>query len=210
MKRVQFRYVILLIVLIVAAVGIYGWSIVARGFSARSVPGPTEEFLARRLRHLATPSGARDARNPVEASPEVLAAGMAHWADHCATCHGNDGRGATLIGRGLYPKPPDMTEVATQQLTDGELYYIIENGIRFTGMPAFGEEKIEAADTGDTESWHLVHFIRHLPAITADELAEMKKMNPKSPMELAKEERMRKFLQGDDSEPADDVHEHIR
>ena len=208
MKRVQFRYVILLIVLIFAVAGIYGWSIVTRGFSARSIPGPADEFLARRLRHLATPSGARDARNPVQASPEVLAAGMAHWADHCATCHGNDGRGATLIGRGLYPKPPDMTGAATQQLTDGELYYIIENGIRFTGMPAFGEEKIEAADTADTESWHLVHFIRHLPAITADELAEMKKMNPKSPMELAKEERMRKFLRGDDSEPADDTHAH--
>ena len=49
-------------------------------------------------------------------------------------------RGETLIGRGLYPKPPDMTAGGTQQLTDGELYTIIENGVRFTGMPAFGEE----------------------------------------------------------------------
>ena len=106
----------------------------------RLLPRSAEAFVARRLRRLAMPSAARDAKNPVQVSPEVLSAGTAHWADHCATCHGNDGRGKTLIGRGLYPKPPDMTEAATQQLTDGELYYIIENGIRFTGMPAFGEE----------------------------------------------------------------------
>ena len=208
MKRVQFRYVIVILIVMLTAIGLYGWSIVSRGFSAKSVPGAAEDFVARRLRRLAIPSGARDARNPVQASSEVLSAGMAHWADHCATCHGNDGRGSTLIGRGLYPKPPDMTEAATQQLTDGELYYIIENGIRFTGMPAFGEEAIQAVDQQDTESWHLVHFIRHLPSVTAEELAEMKKMNPKSPMQLAQEERMRKFLQGDDSPPAESTHEH--
>ena len=72
-------------------------------------------------------------------------------------------------------------------------------------MPAFGED---AGNEQNSESWHLVHFIRHLPSITDDELAEMKKMNPKSPAELAKEERMRKFLAGDDSLPQEDNHEH--
>ena len=98
-----------------------------------------------------------------------------------------------------------MTAAATQQLTDGELYYIIENGIRFTGMPGFGEE---AGNEQNKESWHLVHFIRHLPAVTDEEVVEMKKMNPKSPMELDREERIRKFLQGDDSPPAAVTHEH--
>jgi mono/diheme cytochrome c family protein len=130
---------------------------------------------------------------------------MEHFADHCASCHGNDGRGVTLIGRGLYPKPPDMTQRATQELSDGELYYIMENGIRFTGMPGFGEEP---DNIEDTETWDLVHFIRHLPDMTDDEVAQMKKMNPKSPMELEKEERMRKFLQGDDTAPAESNHEH--
>lgn len=109
------------------------------------------------------------------------------------------------MGRGLYPKPPDMTAAMTQQLTDGELYYIIENGIRFTGMPGFGEE---AGNEQNKETWDLVHFIRRLPSITDDEVAEMKKMNPKSPAELAKEERIRKFLQGDDSQSAEVSHEH--
>ena len=98
-----------------------------------------------------------------------------------------------------------MTEAATQQLADGELYYIIENGVRFTGMPAFGDG---TGGTMNNESWDLVAFIRHLPSLTAEELAEMKKMNPKSPTELAKEERMRKFLQGDDSQPPESSHEH--
>src|SRR5262249_21726619 len=157
-------------------------------------PTAAEAFIASLLRHLAIPTGARDAVNPVKASPEALASSMAHFADHCASCHGNDGRGATPLGRGLYPKPPDMTAAATQQLTDGELYYIIENGIRFTGMPAFGEE----SGSDNKESWELVHFIRHLPSLSDEELAEMKKMNPKSPMELAKEEKIRRFLAGDD------------
>jgi mono/diheme cytochrome c family protein len=181
-----------------AATGLYAWSIVSQGFSARREPGSVEAFVAKRLRYLATPGGARDLQNPFPAGPESLKAAMAHYADHCATCHGNDGRGMTDIGQGMYPRPPDMTAAGTQQLTDGELYYIIENGVRFTGMPAFGE-----GPGGDQnkESWDLVHFIRHLPSITDEELAEMKKMNPKSPMELAKEEEMRRFLAGDDSEP---------
>ena len=109
------------------------------------------------------------------------------------------------MGRGLYPKPPDMTQADTQNKTDGELYYIIENGIRFTGMPAFGEEE---GNERDEESWALVHFIRHLPSMTDDEAVEMKKMNPKTPAESETEEEMRKFLAGEDLEPVASSHEH--
>ena len=211
MKSTRRRFLGIFIVapvLVVALLGSGGYYFLQRGFSARGEPSTLEAFLAKRVRRLSMPGRARNAKNPVGASAEILSAGMAHWADHCATCHGNDGRGATPIGKGLYPKPPDMTATATQQLTDGELYYIIENGIRFTGMPAFGEEAIQSADEQDTESWHLVHFIRHLPNIAEDELAQMKTMNPKSPMESAREERIRKFLQGDDSPPPEKSHEH--
>jgi len=205
LKRVQAKQVFLILVLLLVAGALYGWSILARGFSAKDEPGAIESFVAKRLRRMATPTRSRDAKNPMEATPEVLAAAKAHFADHCASCHGNDGRGATLIGRGLYPKPPDMTLQDTQNLTDGELYYIIENGIRFTGMPAFGEEE---GNESNEESWALVHFIRHLPSMTDDEAIEMKKMNPRSPAELAKEEEMRKFLAGEDVEPVEGNHEH--
>src|SRR5467141_1262563 len=57
---------------------------------------------------------------------------------HCATCHGNDGRRQTDIGRNMYPKAPDMRRARTQDLTDCELFSIIKNGIRLTGMSAWG------------------------------------------------------------------------
>jgi mono/diheme cytochrome c family protein len=201
--KVRAKYVIALSVVVVV-VGTAAY-VLSRGFSAREEPTSAEAFIARRLRLLAIPRHARDLKNPVAVGPEVLSRAMAHFADHCASCHGNDGRGETLLGKGLYPKPPDMTERATQQLTDGELYYIIENGVRFTGMPAFGEDP---GNEQNTESWDLVHFIRKLASVTDDELAAMKKMNPKSPMELEKEERMRKFLEGEDPPPESHEHHH--
>ena len=190
--------ILLLLCVVLAAAFAYAWVIAARGFSAKDEPGLVESLVAPRLRRFGIPRKARDAKNPVAATPEVLAAAMEHFADHCAICHGNDGRGGTLVGKGLYPKAPDMTGSGTQQLTDGELYYIIENGVRLTGMPAFGEER---GSLQNEESWQLVHFIRHLPSITEEELAEMKEMNPRSPGELRKEEDIRRFLEGEDSEP---------
>jgi mono/diheme cytochrome c family protein len=138
MKRNGIRYVVLLIVLIaIVAAGMY---VLSRRFSAKDEPSAIEVFIARRLRLLAIPRHARELPNPIKGNPDVLARATEHFADHCASCHGNDGKGGTLIGRGLYPKPPDMTHATTQQLTDGELYYIIENGVRFTGMPGFAEQ----------------------------------------------------------------------
>jgi mono/diheme cytochrome c family protein len=148
---------------------------VLRGFSARDEPSAVEAFVARRLRHLAVPLAAREAENPIALNDAVLAEARAHFADHCALCHGNDGRGDTPIGRNLYPKTPDLRALATQSLSDGELFYIIENGVRFTGMPAWG-----ASEPHDNEaSWQLVHFIRHLPELTPAELAKMEKLNPR-------------------------------
>jgi len=182
-----------------------GWWILGRGFSAREEPTALEAFVARRLRSLATPRTAKAMQNPVAASPEVLSEAMAHFADHCATCHGNDGSGETSIGVGLYPKPADMRLLETQNLTDGELFYIIHNGIRLTGMPAFGQD---AAEEPDLDSWKLVHFIRYLPNLTEQEIVTMKRMNPKSPHEIEEEEAIRRFLEGDDSQPPIGGHEH--
>lgn len=162
------------------------------GISARAEPSGGEAWVARRLRHLAVPVEARRTVNPVSATESVLAAGRAHWADHCAICHGNDGRGDTAIGRGLHPRAPDMRLEATQALSDGELFYIIENGVRFTGMPGWGGD----GPGRDDETWHLVHFIRHLPNLSGDELLEMERLNPRTPAEVADQEETRAFLEG--------------
>lgn len=168
-----------------------GW-ITAHGVSARDQPTAIEAGVARTLRHLAIPSQHRRLANPVAFKAEVLAEGRMHWADHCATCHGNDGRGGTAIGRNLYPKAPDMTLGDTQNLSDGELFAIIKNGIRLTGMPAWGDP----SGSDDAQTWALVHFIRHLPRITPEELEEMKAMNPMSPMEKKEELEEEAFLGG--------------
>lgn len=82
---------------------------------------------------------------------------------------------------------------ATQGLTDGTLFYIIEQGVKLTGMPAWGNGTPE----GETASWNLVHFIRRLPKLTDQELDRMKEMNPKTPEEWREEEDMRRFLERD-------------
>lgn len=195
----------LLIFLVIAVVAVTAMGALVRyGFSARDQPTAIEAFVARRVRRLAIPRSARQAKNPVSATADVLREARAHFADHCALCHGNDGRGQTEIGRNLYPKAPDMREAETQTLSDGELFYTIHNGIRLTGMPAWGDDPPEK----DIDSWKLVHFIRHLPQITPEELAEMKKLNPKGPQELEEEEEERKFLQGGESPSSLPQHDH--
>jgi mono/diheme cytochrome c family protein len=200
--------------LLVCAVALGAFVIVRHGVSARDQPTQAEIFVARRLRHLAIPVSARQMANPVPATADIVKAGMEHFADHCAICHGNDGSGDTEMGRNLYPKAPDMRKEETQSLSDGELYYIIENGIRFTGMPAWGTGKAEAGTSGDEDaghdSWALVHFIRHLPKLTDAEQQDMKALNPKSPEEWEQQQQMQEFLKGGQAPapPVESGHEH--
>jgi mono/diheme cytochrome c family protein len=176
-----FRLVVL--VLAIVAIGAAGlWYLSSRGVSARAEPTRLEEAVALRLRSLATPSDAKSRRNPTPDNAASLTAGLEHFADHCALCHGNDGSGQTPVGQGLYPKPPDLRAERTQLLSDGELFYIIENGVRFTGMPAFGESH------GEQDTWHLVRFIRHVPSLTPKELERIAKLNPIKPEAEAEEE----------------------
>ena len=166
----------------------------ARGFSARAEPSRIETLVARQARSLAIPPEAGRRSNPIANSPEVLADARAHWADHCAVCHANNGSGDTEMGKRMYPPAPDMRKQPTQQLSDAELFYIIENGIRLSGMPGWG-----GAEAGEDDSWKLVHFIRHLPQLTFSEQQEMEKLNPKTPAELEEEKQEQEFLKGADS-----------
>jgi mono/diheme cytochrome c family protein len=176
----------------------------AYGFSTRQPPTALESFLARSARRWAVPGDARAQNNPAPATPEVLAEARAHWADHCATCHANNGSGDTEMGRNLYPRAPDMRAAATQDLSDGELFFIIQNGVRLTGMPGWGSGTAHDAQ----DSWKLVRFIRHLPELSPTEAAEMEKMNPKTPAELDEERAEEEFLNGDDSHANSHATEH--
>ena len=162
------------------------------GVSALDEPTRIEHVLARAMRHYATPSDLRERKNPVPLTQEALAEGRAHFADHCAPCHGNDGKGQTAMGPKFYPRVPDMTLDETQSQSDGAIFATIENGVRLTGMPGWGDGTAESA----YGSWTLVHFIRHLPKIREEELSEMERLNPKT---LAEWEALREeeaFLAG--------------
>jgi mono/diheme cytochrome c family protein len=180
----------------------------AHGFSAREQPMGLEAWIASQIRFAAMPSDAKTRANPVPNTPEVLAEARAHWADHCATCHANDGSGDTPMGQHTYPPAPDMRKPTTQQMTDGELFYIIQNGIRLSAMPAWGGAAGSSNQHDEEDSWKLVHFIRHLPELTADEKIEMRRLNPKGPEDLKEEEEEQKFLKGEGSDDHESAHHH--
>jgi mono/diheme cytochrome c family protein len=188
------KIILAVTLLAIAAVAAVFTVLLQRGFSARAQPNALEAHIARRVRRLAIPRIAREAKNPVPGTPEILAEARAHFADHCAICHANDGSGNTEIGQNLYPPAPDMRKAESQMLSDGELFYFIHNGIRFTGMPAWGPED----PAQDQDSWKLVHFIRHLLRLSKEEIQEMKALNPKSRHELEEEEEVQGFLRGED------------
>ncbi len=190
-RTVKFLFAGLAIAGAAAIVGGIGFALM--GISARSEPAAIEIRIARTARHLLVPRAARARVNPVPASVEGLAEARAHFADHCATCHGNDGKGDTPYGRNLYPRAPDLTDAATQNLSNGELFYYIENGIKLTGMPAFGT----GAPENEKQSWELVSFLRHLTKISPDELAAMERQNPRSREEIEAEIATEAFLRGE-------------
>jgi mono/diheme cytochrome c family protein len=199
------RVVVTVVIAAAAAVaGAAVWVARANGFSARAEPSVVERLLVRAARQWAVPRAARDAVNPVAFSPEAWVESRAHFADHCASCHGNDGGGRTEMGQSLYPRAPDMRLSATQSLSDGELYWIIENGIRLTGMPAWGPGGGDDADT-----WKLVHFIRHLKDMSPSDVKAMSALNPKTPGELEEERDDARFLAGETPDaPSPNAHHH--
>src|SRR5713101_5805619 len=192
MKRRTLVIVIVAVALVAIFVAVAA-SLLHDGLSARATPTKFEIMVARNARHLAIPSNARLAQNPVLDSPEDLRDARLHFADHCAICHANDGSGQSMIGGGLYAKPPDLRLSETQNLTDGELFWIVENGVRFTGMPAFSNGGEHGGMQG---SWKLVHFIRHLPHLSVAERIEMERYNPKGPDDRAEEQQENEFLSG--------------
>lgn len=167
-----------------------------RGVSARPNPSGVETRVALFMRGWLTPATYKGLRNPVADSDENFAAAREHFADHCASCHANDGSGDTEMGRNLYPKAPDMRR-RTQQLSDGEIFYLIENGVRLTGMPGWSNGTPE----GEKSSWQLVHFIRRLSKLTPDDLAIMERFNPTSRAMFEEEKKIEDFLSGGGTPP---------
>lgn len=157
-----FRNALIGLILCAVAVGLVAYLLLRNGLAADAAPGRIETAVARRLVSLSIPRSMRERSNPHASDPDAWREGAEHFADHCAVCHGGDGRGATGLGPRMYPPVPNLASADMQALTDGELFAIIQHGVRWTGMPAFRSEH------SDDETWQLVAFIRRLPSMTTD------------------------------------------
>jgi mono/diheme cytochrome c family protein len=136
----------------------------AGGLSADAEPGALEKGVATRLVRLSIPPDAERATNPFAGDSGAWRTAADHYKDHCAICHGADGRGRTEMGENMYPKVPDLADATVQRLSDGALFSIIQNGVRWTGMPAWKREH------APEDTWRLVSLVRHVPSLTREEL----------------------------------------
>ena len=167
MKRRTAILLILLAIAIFAAA--YGTAVIRRGFSAADQPSAVETVVSRAVRNLGIPSGARNEKNPFAPTQEGLQEARELFTNHCAGCHGKDGNAQSEIGQNFYPKSPDLRLPVTQNLTDGEIHYIIKNGVRLTGMPALGTPHV---GEDNNTAWKIVLFVRAISQLTPQQRAE--------------------------------------
>jgi predicted CXXCH cytochrome family protein len=136
-----------------------------RGFRASSAPSAFEIRAARFFRNFAIPQKERDLANPFANDDIAAAQGRELFLGRCSTCHGVDGRGSTPIGANQYPRVPNLHSDLTQRMSDGEIHYIIQNGVQLTGMPAMPG----AHSATEADSWKLVSYIRSFRSPTRQE-----------------------------------------
>lgn len=131
------------------------------GCTAHAQPSKAETTLANVAKDLVIPVEAEHKKNPVPDTEEAVKQGRLVFAQSCAVCHGTDGRGGTELGRNMYPPAMDMTSPHVQHWSDAELLWIIQNGVRLTGMPSW------QSSLSETDSWKLARFIHNLPRLDA-------------------------------------------
>src|SRR5450631_44268 len=136
--------------------------------SATTAPGALEQKVARFALDRSIHRRAPRTGNPLKPDADVLRGGLAHYKAMCVSCHGAPGVDASEAGEGLNPAAPDLSAGRVQVRTDGELFWLVQGGIRMTGMPAFGPTH------KDEEIWKIVAFVRRLPALSPEEQLELK------------------------------------
>src|SRR5579863_1417061 len=146
--------IFLLVLLLIAGAALF-----ATQFNLSAYPEPTrfEARIATMGKHWIVSRSAREFPVPEPAAgPSSLDSGGMTFNGDCAFCHGQDGKTPSDVGKGMYPRVPSLGSPDVQQYSDAELFWIIQNGNRFTGMSAFGKSLT------DSQIWDLVRFIRSL------------------------------------------------
>ncbi|TAN23966.1 MAG: c-type cytochrome [Acidobacteria bacterium] len=141
--------------------------LLALGCSARSKPSALETKLANAAKDVVIPLEAQNKKNPTPATELTLAQGRQSFLTHCALCHGSDGKSQNPLGLAMYPPAMDLTSPHVQAWKDAELYWIINNGIRLTGMP--GWHSMISSD----DIWKLTRYVHALPKMTPAEDAKL-------------------------------------
>src|SRR6516162_11692835 len=139
---------------------------VISGCTAHRQPSKVETTLANMAKDVVIPIEAEGNQNPLPDTDEVMKQGQQMFLQSCALCHGTDGHGRTDLGRNMYPPAMDMTSPHVQHWSDAQLFWIIQNGVRLTGMPSW------KSSISDEDTWRLAHFIHHLPRLAASSVAE--------------------------------------
>jgi len=155
------------------------------GCTAHQQPSRAETALANMAKDVVIPMQATHKDNPLPDTGEVINQGRQIFLQSCAICHGADGHGETYLGRNMYPPAMDMTSPHVQHWNDAELFWIIQNGVRLTGMPSW-ESSISATDT-----WKLARFIHNLPRLDATSTSasistQPQPVNPSAQLEMIK------------------------
>lgn len=160
MKSLLVSVVVIVALAVVAALAVIYSGVVSVAATDRH--WPLADWALRTARVRSIQKHAAGLAPPFELDDqERIIAGADHYADHCAVCHGAPGKGQSGIGRGLSPQPPELAK-ANFRYSPGELFWIVKNGIRMTGMPSW-------AGHGDTELWSIVAFLQKLPSLSPQE-----------------------------------------
>jgi len=159
------RDAVITVLMLVLVIGVLAFvRMRAGGLSADAEPGTIERSVATRLLRLSISPEAERAKSPFAGNPDAWREAADHYKDHCAQCHGADGHGRTDMGENMYPKVPDLADANVQHLSDGALFSIIQNGVRWTGMPAWKREHTPE------DTWKLVSLVRKVPSLTSEDV----------------------------------------
>ena len=129
--------------------------------TANKQPSKIETTLANMAKDVVIPMEARSLKNPLPHDDRVVEQGEQIYMGSCGMCHGMDGHARTDLGRSMYPPAMDLTSPHVQHWTEAELFWIIQNGVRLTGMPSW------KSNISETDTWKLVRFIQNLPRLDA-------------------------------------------
>jgi mono/diheme cytochrome c family protein len=132
-----------------------------QGCAANQHPSQEEARLANAAKDVAIPLEAGKKLNPLPATDEVVSQGQEVFLGSCAQCHGADGRGDSSLGSSMNPPAMDLSSAHVQHWSDAELFWIVQNGVRLTGMPAW------KSSISDDDTWKLARFIHSLPRLDA-------------------------------------------